>query len=169
MKKIKTKAQTPNSDMLMTLSYTTTNWKVTTYRQGSYGQRCDYYYYLAGEGSGAQYLFDEWMSFTDAYMAHFYFKPEIEKNADWNFKNGPQTLVFQRSEDKFCCITWGKHNSTNEFSAELKGCWYPSDLSTVVKAPKLNVNKNGSIAFTRKYSSVKEMPKFNVCVEKNNH
>ena len=166
MKKIKTRAQTPNSDMLMTLSYTTTNWKVTTYRQGAYGQRCDYYYYLAGEGSGAQYFFDEWMSFTDAYMAHFYFKPEIEKNADWNFKNGPQTLVFQRSEDKFCCITWGKHNSTNEFSAELKGCWYPSDLSTVVKAPKLNVNKNGSIAFTNNYSYVKEMPKFNVCVEK---
>ena len=106
------------------------------------------------------------MSFTDAYMAHFYFKPEIEKNADWNFKNGPQTLVFQRSEDSFCCITWGKHNSTNEFSAELQGCWYPSDFSAVAKATKLNVNKNGSIAFTRKYSSVKEMPKFNVCVEK---
>ena len=166
MKRIKTRAETPNSDMLMSLSYTTTTWKVSTYRQGSYGQRCDYYYYLAGEGSGAKNLFNEWMSFTDAYMAHFYFKPEIEKNADWNFKNGPQTLVFQRSEDSFCCITWGKHNSTNEFSAELQGCWYPSDFSAVAKATKLNVNKNGSIAFTRKYSSVKEMPKFNVCIEK---
>ena len=106
------------------------------------------------------------MSLSGECVAEWYVKAEIEKNADWNFKNGPQTLVFQRSEDKFCCITWGKHNSTNEFSAELEGCWYPSDLSTVVKAQKLNVNKNGSIAFTRKYSSVKEMPKFNVCVEK---
>ncbi|MGM9712991.1 MAG: BACON domain-containing protein [Prevotella sp.] len=166
MIKVKTKAETPNSDMLMALSYTTSTWKVATYRQGSYGQRCDYYYYLAGEGSGAEFLYNTWMSTTDAYMAHFYFMPEIEKNADWNFKNGPQTLVFSRSADKFCCITWGKHNSTNEFSAELQGCWYPSDFSSVAKAKKLNTNKTGSIAFNRKYSYVKEMPKFDVCVEK---
>lgn len=166
MMKVKTKAETPNSDMLMTLSYTTSTWKVTTYRQGLYGQRCNYYYYLASEGSGAESLFDEWMSHTDAYMAHFYFKPEIEKNPDWNFKNGPQTLVFPRSEDKFCCITWGKHNSTNEFSAELQGSWYPLDFFSVAKATKLNVNKTGSIAYKRKYFSVKEMPKYEVCVEK---
>ena len=121
---------------------------------------------FANEGSGAQFLYNQWMSSTDAFMAHFYFKPQIEQNADWNLKNGPQTLLFSRSEDKFCCITWGKHNQTNEFSAELKGCWYPSDMSSVAKATKLNVNKTGSIAFQRKYSSVKEMPKFDVYVEK---
>ena len=166
MKTVKTRAETPGSDMFLTLSYTTSTWKVTTSRQGSYGQRCDYYYFIANEGSGAQFLYNQWMSSTDAFMAHFYFKPQIEQNADWNLKNGPQTLLFSRSEDKFCCITWGKHNQTNEFSAELKGCWYPSDMSSVAKATKLNVNKTGSIAFQRKYSSVKEMPKFDVYVEK---
>lgn len=164
MMNIKTKAKTPNSDMYMTLSYTTSTWKVTTSRQGSYGQRCDYYYYLAGQGSGAEDLYEVWVSTTDAYMAHFYFKPEIEKNPDWNLLNGPQELLFPRSEDKFCCITWGKHNSTNEFSAELRVCCYPTIFSSAAKVTKLNVNKTGSIAFKRKYSSVKEMPKFDVCV-----
>lgn len=166
MKIVKTRPETFSSDMLMTLSYTTSTWKVTTFRQGSFGQRCDYYYYIAGEGSDAEVLFDEWMSYTDAYMAHFYFKPQIEKNADWNFKNGPQTMVFSRTEDKFCCITWGKHNATNEFSAELQGCWYPEDFFTMEKDRRLNVKKNGSIAFSRKYSSIKEMPHFDVCIEK---
>lgn len=166
IKKVKTKAMTPNSDMLMTLSYTTSTWKVTTYRQGEYGQRCDYYYYLADDGSGTKYLYDVWMSTTDAFVAHFCFKPGIEKNADWCFLNGPQTLVFNRNGDKFCCFTWGKHNSTNEFSAELQGCLYSSDFSSGTKATKLSINKNGSIAFKRKYSSVKEIPKFDVYVER---
>ena len=166
MVKIKTKAETPNSDMLLTPSYKSTLWTVTTYRKGSYGQRCDYYYYIAGEGSGSGSVYNEWMSNTDAYMAHFYFKPEIEKNADWHIKNGPQTLTFERKGDKFCCITWGKHNGTNEYSAELSGCWYPTNMNSDLKSNKIKFNKTKSIAFTNNYSYVKEMPKFNVCVEK---
>lgn len=166
MKKIKTKAQTLNTDMALSLSYTSSKWNVTTFRHGQYGQRCDYYYYLAGEGSGAQKLFDEWMSTTDAFIAHFYFKPSIDKNADWNIKNGPQTLTFVRSEDKFCCITWGKHNITNEFSAELQGCWYPNNMRSAAKSKKLKIGKNGTIAFNRKYSLVSQMPKMSVYTEK---
>lgn len=166
MKKIKTKARTLNSDMLLSLSYTSSKWNVTTYRQGQYGQRCDYYYYLAYEGSVAQNMFKEWNSLTDAFFAHFYFKPNIEKNEDWQMKNGPQTMSFNRNEDKFFCITWGKHNVTNEFSAELKACWYPTNLLSATKDKKLNIGKNGSIAFNRKYSLVSQMPKMTVYTEK---
>ena len=146
MKTIKTKAQTLNADMALSLSYTSSKWNVTTFRQGQYGQR--------------------WMSTTDAFIAHFYFKPSIDKNADWNIKNGPQTLTFVRSEDKFCCITWGKHNITNEFSAELQGCWYPNDMRSAAKSKKLNIGKNGNIAFKRKYSLVSQMPKMSVYIDK---
>ena len=106
------------------------------------------------------------MSTTDAFIANFYFKPSIDKNADWNIKNGPQTLTFVRSEDKFCCITWGKHNITNEFSAELQGCWYPNDMRSAAKSKKLNIGKNGNIAFKRKYSLVSQMPKMSVYIDK---
>lgn len=166
MEKIRTKAKTLNADMAMRLSYTSSNWNVTTYRQGQYGQRCDYYYFLAGEGAAAKELLNIWMSTTDAFIAHFYFKPNIDKDADWNFKNGPQTLSFARSENKFCCITWGKHNITNEFSAELQGCWYPTNMNSVTKNKNNNTGKNGSLAFTRKYSFVSELPKMSACIEK---
>ena len=85
---------------------------------------------------------------------------------DWHIKNGPQTLTFERHGDKFCCITWGKHNGTNEYSAELSGCWYPTNMNSDLKSNKIKFNKTKSIAFTNNYSYVKEMPKFNVCVEK---
>lgn len=166
MKTIKTKAQTLNADMALSLSYTSSKWNVTTYRQGQYGQRCDYYYYMAFEGSGAQDMFDTWKSTTDALFAHFHFKPNIEKNEDWQMKNGPQTMSFNRNEDKFFCITWGKHNVTNEFSAELQACWYPSNMRSATKNKKLNTGKNGSIAFTRKYAFVSEMPKMSIYTEK---
>lgn len=167
MKRVKTKPMTRNCDMWMTFTYSSTQWKVVTSRQGSYGQKCDYYYYIAGEGESASGLFNDWMVSTDAYFCHFYFKPAIEKNADAYFLNGPQTLNFTRTSDKFCCITWGTNKDNGEFSSELRGVWYPTDLSSpamMKNGNRLNVNANGSIPFTRKFSSKSEMPKFETCI-----
>lgn len=169
MKTVKTKAKTLASDMYLTFSYTTSAWKVITSRMGSYGQKCEYYYYVAGEGTGAEQLYDKWMRTTDAYFAHFYFKPNIEKDPDSYFKNGPQTMNFTRSQDKFCFISWGTNKDTGEFSAELNGVWYPTDFSNALMKSdkKLGVNEDGSIPYVRECSFKSEMPKFNVfAVEK---
>ena len=171
MTKIKTKARTPNSDMLSKIIDVTSSssiWQVTTYRGQingiPYGQRCDHYYYLGGDGSFAEALFKAWKSTPDAFFAHFYFKPNIEENADWNMRNGPQTISLNRKEakNKFFFITWGKNKETNEFSAELQAVWYPNNILSATKDKKLNISKNGSIDFKREYSLVSQMPKMSV-------
>lgn len=168
MKRVKTKPLTNNYDMWMSFTPSSTQWTVVTSRQGNFGQKCEYYYYIAGEGDGASMLYNEWMGYTDAYFCHFYFKPAIQKDADAYFLNGPQTLKFTRTADKFCCITWGTNKDTGEFSNELNGVWYPSDMSApaLKTEKKLNVKANGSIPFTRKYSSKSGMPNFETCIVK---
>lgn len=165
MKTVKTKPKTLSSDMSMTLSVTPSTWKVITSRQGSYGQKCEYYYYIAGEGSGAVELYEDWLGATDAFFTHFYFKPAIETSPDDYFLNGPQTLTFNRSADKFCCITWGTNKDTGEYSSELVGVWYPSEMKSSVMMKndtKLNVLSDGSIPSYRKYASKDDMPKLKV-------
>ena len=77
IKRITTRSKTLGSDMYLTFSYTSSLWKVVTSRSGQYGQKCDEYYYLADEGSGAAELYNLAKSYTYAWLAHFYLKPAI--------------------------------------------------------------------------------------------
>lgn len=116
---ITTRATTIEDDMYLTGSYNSSRWTVTAQRSGSYGQRCDDYYYLAAEEDMAKEFFMYYMLTSDAALAHLYMKPEIERDRNWGYKSGPQPMYFQRSGDVFFCTTWGVDRDTKQFSAEL--------------------------------------------------
>ena len=128
VERIKTKARTIYDDMYLTSSYNSSRWTVNAARQGNYGQRCDEFYYLAAEDDIAEEFYTYSNYFTYALLAHLVFKPEIAANRNWNYCNGPQTLNFGRTGNKFFCTTWGKDRDTKEFSAELSEPVY-RDLS----------------------------------------
>ena len=119
IERITTKARTIYDDMYLTKSYNSSRWTVTASRSGSYGQRCDEYYYIAGEDDLAELYYFYAGYFTYALLAHLEFKPMIEADRNAHYKNGPQTMNFSRSGDKFFCTTWGIDRDTKEFSAEL--------------------------------------------------
>lgn len=162
VKRVKTKAKTIGLDMVLSTSYTSSQWNVTATRQGSYGQMCNYYYYLAGEGEAAKELFGYWNVLSDAAIAHIFMKPMIEKEPEKCIINGPQTMHFARSTNKFICFTWGQHKDTGEFSAELSATQYPSGSLSGMKMQKLNANIDGVIEIKEKYTSKKDFPKFNL-------
>ncbi len=128
IERITTKAKTIYDDMYLTSSYNSSRWTVTAARQGSYGQRCDEYYYLAAEDDVAELFYFFAGYYTYALLAHLEFKPMIEADRNANYLNGPQNLNFQRSGNKFFCTTWGIDRDTKEFSAELS--WLYRDLSS---------------------------------------
>ncbi len=128
IERITTKAQTIYDDMYLTFSYNSSRWTVSAARQGSYGQRCDEFYYLAAEDDMADELALYANRVTYALLAHLFFKPNIEKDRNWNYCNGPQTMNWSRSGDRFFCSTWGIDRDTKEFSAELS--WIYRDLSS---------------------------------------
>lgn len=117
--RITTKQETPQDDMYLTSSYTSTQWKVTTDRKGKYGQKCDEYYYYAAQGEYAELLVTYYRYYTFAFLAHMCFKPMIAADPNDCYKYGPQTMTWSRSTDKFFCITWGIDRDTKEFSADL--------------------------------------------------
>lgn len=127
-KDITTRAETIYDDMYMSLSYTSSQWKVTTSRSGTYGQRCDEYYYYAAEGDYADELAYYANRVTYAFLAHIAIKPKIAADPNNGYKYGPQTMTFSRSEDKFFCATWGIDRDTKEYSAEIS--WLNKDLSS---------------------------------------
>ena len=127
--RVTTRAQTLYDDMVLTKSYNSSRWTVTASRSGQYGQRCDEYYYIASQDDTAE-LFNLYASyFTYAFLAHMVFKPMIAQDRNANYKNGPQTMNWSRSGDKFFCTTWGIDRETKEFSAELSDPVY-YDLSS---------------------------------------
>lgn len=128
IERITTKAQTIYDDMYLTFSYNSSRWTVSAARQGSYGQRCDEFYYIAAEDDVADMLALYANRLTYAFLAHLYFKPSIEKDRNWNYCNGPQTMNWSRSGDRFFCATWGIDRDTKEFSAELSFIYH--DLSS---------------------------------------
>ena len=126
IKRIITKQQTPEDDMVLSSTYNSTEWKVITERKGNYGQKCEEYYILGSE-SLADYFLEIWLNYCDACLMHLYFKPMIENNQ--GYKNGPQTSTWKRTGDKFFCTAWGIDKDTKKFSAELSTPVY-RDLSS---------------------------------------
>lgn len=116
---ITTRSKTIYDDMALSLSYNSSRWTVSATRQGSLGQRCDEFYYLAAEDDIADELYTYANLATYACLAHLFFKPNIEEDKNWNYCNGPQNMNFSREGDKFFCATWGIDRDTKEFSAEL--------------------------------------------------
>ncbi len=139
IERITTKARTIYDDMYLSKSYNSTRWTVVASRSGSYGQRCDEFYYIAAEDDYAEELYF-WSSYvTYAFVAHMYFKPMIKADRNANYKNGPQTMNWSRNGDKFFCTTWGIDRDTKEFSAELSDPAYydlTSSSSRVFKRVK---------------------------------
>lgn len=133
IQRIRTKSSTIYDDMYLTKSYNSSRWTVMASRQGNYGQRCDEYYYLAAEGDDADAFYLRSMTVTDALLAHLFFKPNITQNRNWNYCNGPQTMNWTRTSDRFFCTTWGVDRDTKEFSAELSSPVYYDLSSSSVK------------------------------------
>ena len=119
IERITTRARTIYDDMYLTKSYNSTRWTVSASRSGSYGQRCDEYYYIAAEDDLAELYYLYAGYYTYALLAHLEFKPMIEADRNAHYCNGPQTMNWTRSGDKFFCTTWGIDRDTKEFSAEL--------------------------------------------------
>ncbi len=143
IKRITTRASTIYDDMYLTKSYNSSRWTVTASRQGNYGQRCDEFYYIAAEDDLAEEFYFWADRVTYAFLAHLYFKPNIALNKNWNYCNGPQTLNWPRSGDKFFCTTWGIDRDTKEFSAELSNPAY-YDLSSSASREFKRVRSNPS-------------------------
>lgn len=145
IQRITTKSKTIYDDMYLTKSYNSSTWTVNAMRSGSYGQKCDEYYYLAYEGSDANTMYTYWYNFSDAFIAHFYFKPKIAQNSNNGYTYGPQTMTFQRSSNAFFCITWGIDRETKEFSAELSApAYYNFSSTSLLESKKVNLNQSVS-------------------------
>lgn len=141
IQRIKTRPSTIYDDMVLTKSYNSTRWTVSASRQGSYGQRCDEFYYIAAEGDMADEFYIYSMTWTDALLAHLYFKPNITLNRNWNYCNGPQTMNWTRNSDKFFCTTWGIDRDTRDFSAELSTpVYYDLSSSSIKEFSRPNSN-----------------------------
>ena len=140
IKRVTTKPETIYDDMYLTSSYNSSRWTVTASRQGSYGQRCDEFYYVAAEDDAAEEYYFYASRVTYAFLAHLLFKPNIEKDRNWNYCNGPQTMNWTRSGDRFFCATWGIDRDTKEFSAELSAVY--RDLSSSSSRETKRVKSN---------------------------
>lgn len=119
IERITTKSTTIYDDMYLTKSHNSSRWAVTASRIGNYGQKCDEFYCLAAEDDYAEEFYFWATRCTYAFLAHLYFKPNIQANKNWNYCNGPQTMYWPKTGDKFFCTTWGIDKDTKEFSAEL--------------------------------------------------
>ena len=119
IERVTTKAMTVYDDMYLTKSYNSSRWTVNAQRSGNYGQRCDEYYCMAWQNDDAEMMNFYASHFTYALIAHLYFKPSIVADPNYQYKNGPQTMYWSRSGDKFFCTAWGIDRNTKEYSAEL--------------------------------------------------
>lgn len=141
--------QTLASDLYLTSSYTSTTWKVITSRSGQFGQKVDQYYAIGFEGEDAALA----MYFSDALLAHVYFKPEIKAK---NYYNGPQTHTYKRSNDQFFFATWGIDRETGSFSNELQ--WDYIDLAKSKKRVMSRRDYNSTMK-EKKYHKKSDLPK----------
>lgn len=115
MKRFYLPNKTIESAMYLTLTYTSSSWNLSVARNGSYGQACNDYYYCASEGDDATW--DATVcTVNSAVIAHVIKWTIREKGPYYCYKNGPQTMSWTRSSDKFFCAIWGKNKDTNEFS-----------------------------------------------------
>lgn len=119
MIKLKTKERTLECDMYLTISSTSTEWNVNAEKKGSYGQRCGDYYIYGWEGFWAEYMYEMYNDVCSAWFMYAEFLPTIEENPDYGYKSAPQVMTYERSSDSFFCLSWGRHNETKEYSAEL--------------------------------------------------
>ena len=116
VERITTAASTPYADMPISLSYTSTRWTATTYKDGNYGTRCNKYYYFYWQGTDADFVNELWTGSPYAALAHFLYKPII-KDAPNRYATSPQSFTITRTDNQFFFGTWGV-DDTNQFSAE---------------------------------------------------
>ena len=82
MQKVTTPEKTIYADMYVTSSYTSTRWTATVQKYGTYGTRCQKYYYFAYEGSVASTIATLYSNTPYAFLALFEYKPTIASNPD---------------------------------------------------------------------------------------
>ena len=149
MIKLKTKERTLECDMYLTISSTSTEWNVNAEKKGSYGQRCGDYYIYGWEGFWAEYMYEKYNDdkVCSAFFMYAEFLPTIEEDPDFGYKSAPQVMTYVRSSDSFSffCLSWGRHNETKEYSAELseahKFLQSEEEYSNKLYSPSLNSNR----------------------------
>ncbi|MBQ9641085.1 MAG: BACON domain-containing protein [Bacteroidaceae bacterium] len=121
MQRIKTKTQTPSSDMLVSMTNTSQNWTFTFSKQGSIGQECNDFYWFFTTGDDAESCAAIVHLNTCAWLVYRYLKPWIEAGELVKF-SGPQQYPATRTsgENKCFVTTWGINKNTNAYSAELR-------------------------------------------------
>lgn len=125
IKKITTKNITPESDMMLSISYNNLNWNVRAYRGYdtetgiNWGQLCSEFYlgYYEGEAATKERIRSYFIS--SAFWSHFIFKKLMEENAQSLFFYEPQTIEFEKENDEIFVLSWGKNRETGELSSEL--------------------------------------------------
>ena len=116
MEKITIPAKTLYADMYLTSSYTSSRWTATAQKYGTYGTRCQKYYYFAYEGESAETMWVIFNNYPYAFLALFEYKSQIAEDPDHYAVSG-QSFQFSRSQNKFFFGTWGIDDNGN-FSKE---------------------------------------------------
>lgn len=119
MEKITIPAKTLYADMYLTSSYTSTRYTATAQKYGTYGTRCQKYYYFAYEGETAETMWGIFNNFTYAFLALFEYKSQIALDPDHYAVSG-QSFQYSRNNNNFFFGTWGvddKGNFSNEHNA----------------------------------------------------
>ena len=106
-------------------------------------------------------LSESLFSYTYAWLAHFYLKPAIAANPEKYYLYGPQTLTFDRSNNKFFIATWGTDRDTKEFSSSLS--WVYKNLSSAsskaIKSEKSYKKIRTDFTIEKKYRTRADLPK----------
>lgn len=115
IEKIATTAKTLWADMYLTSSYTSSRWTATAQKYGTYGTRCQKYYYFGTE-SEASTMRQYYELFTYAFLAHALYKPMIKEYPD-DYAVSGQSFYFNRTGNQFFFGAWGIDDNNN-YSAE---------------------------------------------------
>lgn len=130
IEKIVVPEKTLYADMYVTSTYTSARWTATTQKYGTYGTRCQKYYYFAYEGDDAETANLYYNGYPYAVLALLEYKPKIKDSPD-DYAVSGQSFFYPRSENKFFFGVWGI-DDTGKYSAE-----HTSTYQNLSSAPAL--------------------------------
>ena len=136
MERITTTSPTVWADMYVTTNYNSTRWTGTAQKYGTYGTRCQKYYYFGSESvASTLWLYYNYAPY--AALAHMYYKPIIADYPD-DYAVSGQSFYYNRSGNEFFFGVWGIDDNNN-YSAEHTASYI--DLSSSVNIPMKVVKK----------------------------
>ena len=125
IQRITTASRTLWADMYLTLTYTSSRWTANAQKYGTYGTRCQKYYYFGTESAASD--MNTYYSYASyAFLAHLIYKPIIAENPD-GYAVGGQNFPYSRTGNEFFFGTWGIDDNNN-YSSEHTGIY--KDLSS---------------------------------------